>query len=69
MERTSVSSRNISAIGYNPDTQILEIEFLNGSVYEYLSVPPSEYAGLINADSKGKYFNANIKEIYAFVKL
>jgi len=69
MERTSVSSKNISAIGYDPDTQILEIEFLNGSVYEYSSVPPSEYVGLMNADSKGKYFNANIKDIYAFVKL
>lgn len=69
MERTSVSSRNISAIGYDPDSQILEVEFLNGSVYEYSSVPCSEYDGLMNADSKGKYFSANIRKIYAFVKL
>jgi hypothetical protein len=69
MERTSVSSSNISAIGYDPDTQILEVEFLNGSVYEYSGVPSSEYDGLMNADSKGKYFNANIRKIYAFVKL
>jgi hypothetical protein len=69
MERTSVSSSNISAIGYDPDTQILEVEFLNGSVYEYSGVPSSEHDGLMNADSKGKYLHANIKKIYAFVKL
>ncbi len=69
MERTSVSSSNLSAIGYDPETQILEVEFLNGSVYEYSGVPSSEYDGLMNADSKGKYFHANIRKIYAFVKL
>jgi hypothetical protein len=69
MERTSVSSSTISAIGYDPDTQILEVEFLNGSVYEYSGVPSSEHDGLMNADSKGKYLHANIKKVYAFVKL
>lgn len=69
MERTSVSSSNLSAIGYDPDAQMLEVEFLDGSVYEYSGVPSSEYDALMNADSKGKYFNANIKKTYAFVKL
>ncbi len=69
MERTSVSSSNIGAIGYEPETQTLEVEFLNGSVYQYAGVPVDEYAAMMNADSKGKYLNANIKGCYSFTKL
>jgi hypothetical protein len=69
MERTSVSSSNISAIGYDADNQILEIEFTNGAVYSYSGVPPGEYEGIMNADSKGKYLHSNIKNRYSFMKL
>jgi len=69
MDRTSVSSSNIGAIGYEAETQTLEIEFLNGSVYQYTGVSVEEYEAMMNADSKGKYFNANIKNRYPFTKL
>lgn len=69
MERTPVSSSNIAAIGYDENSQSLEIEFTNGAVYQYSSVPPSEYEGIMGADSKGKYLHANIKNRYSFVKL
>ena len=68
MERPSVTSSNINSIGYDADSQILEIEFDNGSVYEYSGVPEGEHTGLMNADSKGTYFNANIKNRYPFSK-
>lgn len=69
MERTPVSSSNIAAIGYSDDSQILEVEFNDGSVYQYSGVPPSEYDGIMNADSKGKYLHANVRKRYPFVKL
>ncbi len=69
MERTPVSSSNISAVGYDADGQTLEIEFTNGSVYQYANVPVGEYDGFMASDSKGKYFHANIKNRYSFVKL
>ena len=69
MDRTPVSSSNIAAIGYDEDIQVLELEFTNGSVYQYSSVPPAEHDGIMNADSKGKYLHANIKKLYPFVKL
>lgn len=69
MERTPVSSSNISAIGYDVDSQMLEVEFNNGSVYQYTGVPESEYEGLMGADSKGKYLHANIKSRYSHMKL
>jgi hypothetical protein len=69
MDRAPVSSSNIAAIGYDEDTQILEVEFTDGSVYQYSGVPPSEHNGMMNADSKGKYLHANIKKRYTHVKL
>lgn len=70
MERTSVVSRNISSVGYDPESQTLEIEFNKGGVYQYFGVPEHEYEALMGADSKGKYFSANIKSGgYSFAKL
>lgn len=62
MERQYVSSSNIASIGYDPENMILEIEFLNGSVYQYYDVPQSIYEGLMAADSHGKYLSAYIKK-------
>lgn len=69
MERTQVTSTNISAIGYDADSQTLEVEFNNGAVYQYTGVPLSEYEGFMNATSKGTYLNASIKNRYSCVKL
>ena len=69
MERIPVSSSNIRAIGYDLSSQVLEVEFHNSTVYQYTEVTEGEYEGLMNAESKGKYFNANIKNRYPFVKL
>ncbi len=69
MDRTPVSSSNVNSIGYDADSQILEVEFNSGAIYQYSGVPECEYYGLINADSKGKYLNLNVKNRYFFSKL
>ena len=69
MERTPVTSSNIRAIGYDSDNQTLEVEFNYGAVYQYSGVPQEEHEGMMHADSKGKYLNANIKGRYQYVKL
>jgi len=62
MERTPVQSSNLASVGYDPQTATLEVEFLNGSIYQYLSVPESVYNGLINASSKGSYLDQFVKK-------
>lgn len=69
MERAPVTSTDIRAIGYDADSQTLEVEFNSGGVYQYSGVSPGEHDGIMAADSKGKYFHANIKNRYPFVKL
>lgn len=59
-------SSNILSIGYNPETSILEVEFHQGRVYQYLGVPKGKYRGILRAKSKGKYFNRNIRNEFPF---
>ena len=62
MNRTPVSSSNIASIGYDSGTQTLEVEFHNGSVYQYRNVPSGIYQGLMSAPSHGEYFDAYVKK-------
>ena len=69
MKRQSVKSSNINSIGYDEDTQTLEVEFSSGDVYQYFNVPPKEYQALIRASSHGKYLNQNVKDKYRFKRI
>ena len=69
MNRKSVSSSNLTSIGYDAENEILEIEFKHGGIYQYDDVPESEYEALINADSHGKYFSANVRNNYEYHKI
>ena len=62
MERKRVSSSNLASVGYDPETKTLEIEFLNGGLYQYFNVPESIYNGLMAASSHGSYFDQYVKK-------
>lgn len=64
MNRIPVNSSNLASVGYDASSKTLEIEFKNRRVYQYFQVPAMEHLSLINADSVGKYFNAEIKGTY-----
>lgn len=69
MERIRVISSDIASIGYDYENCILEIEFNSQSLYRYFNVPKSIYEGLMHADSHGKYFHRNIRDIYPTQKI
>lgn len=60
----SVSSSQISYIGYDEDDEVLHVVFPNRAHYEYYDVPKSVYEELRSADSVGSYFSKNIKNKY-----
>ena len=47
----------------------LEVEFLDGRVYQYFDVPEFEYRNLMQAGSHGTYFNASIRNTYRYTQL
>ncbi len=69
MQRESVSSSNLAAVGYDEKEQVLEIEFNHGGVYQYFNVPKEEYESLMSASSHGSYFYHNIRGCYEYVKI
>ena len=70
MERTPVQSRSVSSVGYDRDSSTLEIEFLNGSVYQYFGVPESIFNGLMNAPSKGTFLDQCVKKAgYSYARI
>ena len=69
MERYSVASSNIASIGYDEATETLEVEFLNGTIYQYFNVPPNMYEQLMREGSKGRFLNTYIKNAYPYTRL
>ena len=56
-------------MGYDPARQILEVEFRNGSAYQYMDVTPDEHDALMAATSKGAHFNLRIRDRYPYRQL
>jgi hypothetical protein len=69
MQRQPVSSSNIASVGYDQAAQILEVEFLNHTVYQYFNVPLPVYEALMAAGSHGTYLNAYVKGHYQYQKV
>ena len=67
MERQPVASSLIRSAGYDPAGSILEIELVEPNrVYTFYDVPYSVYDELMEAPSKGMYFNDFIRDLYAY---
>ncbi len=65
-----VSSSTLAAIAYERSTLTLGVRFERGYEYLYFSVPENVYLELRSADSKGRYFNARIRNAgYTFQRV
>lgn len=64
MKRDKVDSSVLESIGYDREKSVLEVEFVDGAIYQYTGVPRREYIGLIDSGSRGKYFLRYIKDMY-----
>ncbi len=78
MQLMPVKSSQIAAVGYDPETKKMRIQFAshrdgtNGSTYEYDNVEPQDHADLIGAKSIGSHFKTVIKpqkERWPYTKL
>lgn len=67
MYRRPLDSSLILSVGYDLASSVLEIEFAESHrVYQYFDVPLSIYSEFMAADSKGTYFNENIRDMYVY---
>jgi len=59
-----VNSSVAYAIGYDADSQILQVEFQSGEIYQYFDVEAETWEDFHSADSIGEFFNQEIKGNY-----
>jgi hypothetical protein len=59
----------IRAFAYDEDEHRLAVTFQTGRRYAYRDVPAAIAAGLRRAASKGEFFNAAIRDRFAFERL
>jgi len=64
IKRIPVQSSALAAVGYSKKLRALEIEFRNGAIYRYLGVEPNVYEALLNASSKARFYDENIRHKY-----
>lgn len=64
-----VASSDISAMGYDPDGNELQVQFTTGRIYSYPNFPPDLYQQFVMAPSKGSFFAMFIKKIYPAQRL
>lgn len=66
MQRIPVNSSYIVSVGYDPKERLLEIEFQEGRVYQYVDVAPEVHQQFMRADSHGEYFYGFISQRYRY---
>jgi non-canonical purine NTP pyrophosphatase (RdgB/HAM1 family) len=69
MQRIPVDSSDIVSIGYDPKSRVLEIEFKENRIYQYLEVEPDIHERFMRTDSFGQYFNTFINSRYRYKKV
>jgi hypothetical protein len=57
----TVESTTLASVAYDETRSLLQLKFCSRTVYLYFGVPPGVHQALLDAPSKGKYFNRAIR--------
>lgn len=69
MVRQAVVSTSLVSVGYSSALEVLEVEFSNGRIYQYVGVSPLEHRELMGAASKGQHFNRRIRGQFGYAQV
>lgn len=67
--RQPVISTSIKSVNFDSRTHVLDIEFAGGAVYRYFGVPAAVYRRVMEAESKGRFINAYVRDRYPCKRL
>ena len=66
MRVTAVESTTLVTVSYDDTRELLQLEFCSRAVYRYFSVPAAVHQSLLDASSKGRYFNRAIRDHFPY---
>lgn len=64
MERKRINSSKIRAVGYDPKSQALEVEFSDGKIVQYRGVSQEVHRQFMAAPSPTSFFEDKIDESF-----
>jgi len=64
-----VDSTSLRSIGYDAASLTLEVEFRNGSVYQYANVPSELWARFRRAESMGRFFQDHVRDHFETMRV
>lgn len=62
-------SSHLQHYEYDPNSQVLTIQFVNGSIYTYGNVPETEFHNMAQSGGAGTYFWMKIRDKYPTTKI
>ena len=69
MNEITLHSSVLAGFRYDPDGRQLWLRFQTGALFVYQMVPATLAQSLVEADSKGEYFNSAIRGRFPFQRL
>ena len=66
MRVTEVESSTLATVAYDEARELLQLGFCSRAVYQYFGVPVTVHQALLDAPSKGRYFNHAIRGRFAY---
>jgi lysyl-tRNA synthetase class 2 len=64
-----VNSTAIREIAYDPERAKLMVRFISGEHYVYVGVPGEVHRSFVHAESKGRFFQNEIRDRYPYNRL
>ncbi len=66
MNSTVVESTTLARVAYDEVREVLRLEFRSRAIYQYSGVPAAVHQALLQAPSKGSYFNRAIRGRFSY---
>lgn len=66
MNSTFVESATLATVAYDRDRELLQLEFRSREIYAYFGVPAAVHQALLQAPSKGSFFNRVIRGRFCY---
>ncbi len=63
--RKPLKSSKLRAAGYDERSRVMEIEFVNGDIFEYKGVSPETYRQLMASPSPNSFFEDKIEDAFS----
>jgi len=67
--RVSLDSTTLVATVYDDSRETLQLDFRDGTRYEYTGIAPNLYRELLCAASHGSFFNRHIRGHFPYAKI